>query len=964
MKGLIIALMLVPSAQAQTQLVPLNFYQACFGGMDDYHNSARIDNCDFQYLVNILTDRGFLEKRPGSVRVFDSVLSGYPIKNFKEFITPANRKYLLIHASQTVYSTDLLTISSITTTNVNAVMDSVSAFDKHFIVNGYDTPVYYDGTTTTSIPEMPVCKFVEFANERLLCANVAGAASTLYESGYADYTNWTIPIVESADAPTAFSFDAQDGQPLTGLFQSPFGTLAFKRSKMFIIRGVDGDDFEKKRLSDKVGCIDDRSIQLVDGCVQWLGVEGVYRWCGGATTPELVSRDIDTTIKAIRNITSNADTISLTTQADFEKGNRSVNGSQYGFSTVSVPNSIVPSSWTSITTDFTNTSFTNLSTMSVPGSIALPSLTPVTGYLDEHLQTVTTGGLSVTKHSPYGWTFYNSSPYEPTQYVGRLSTATILTSTSTYNARSTTTWAISTSFAEYAAGYAAILELFFVTDSTSITNTNGYSIKISYQDGTNQGRVYLYKYTTGSATQLGTGVFTVSRTYPNNTFKVIQDTSGVFRVWWEKVWSPTSTLLFTTTSDTAYVISTGTLITEKHWTGLGASTFYITSYSYEVLGITPTGTLTSSIFDTGYDQPIGGPFIVQSTVPTNTTILYSIAQATSTTGPFTTFSITENERIPCTQRYWVYSSTLSTTNLAQSPTISSIQLNASSTGTWDSEVINVGTLLTSWGQFNAITATNDHLLFYTRASMTPYSVDSATPSWTVQGNGYNIACDTGTYLQARVTSTIGSSTDTAQVLSLTFNWYEGEASQVASLFWDGRYYLSVSTGTEGTINNTVLVQQRNKKWTLFNGVNWSTLGIYDNAPYAGDGLTTSKIWRIIEEESYFDDNTKAINAEAITKDFQFDGQNNNKVFRKLYVESNPSVASTLSLGYSVDKSTTYYTTTQAIGLTPFNDEIKRFFPGFAKGQYLRLKFSNNTIYEPLMLNGYTLIGDIENLYRK
>ncbi len=907
MRSLLLLLMLSGSVQAQTQLAPLNFYQACFGGLDNYHDSARIDNCDFQDMQNVLTDRGFLEKRPGSVRIFDSVLSGYPIKNLKEYITNANRKYMLIHSSKTIYSTDLLTTVAIATTNVNAVMDSVSGFDKHFIVDGYDAAIYYDGTSTFTIDNMPICKYVEFANERILCGNVSGAASTIFASAFGDYTTWSIPVLESADAPTAWSFDQQDGKPLTGMFQSPFGLLAFKRTKTFIIRGVDNDDYEKRRISDNIGCVDDRSIQLVNGCPQWLGVEGVYKWCGGSGAPELVSREIDTTIKAIRNITSNADVVTLTSKADFDKGQFSANGPTNGFDSIRVNGSIVPSTWSIVDSDtptarYFPVGYEDFSDLNYTAN-------PVWTISGTDIWSAETGAL--TKIEGGGGTIYTAS----TQAYG--------------------TWQwdfyVPTTLAEAQVGFSVPYEV-------TINDAGNSFIRVRRK--------------TGGCTEI---ICSIATAHPADTWGayIVTRISNAF----------TLTTPWGSCNGTAGTAACGEIpTTNDSFDGIN---FAVNTAIDNIRTVaTTTGTFKSSIFDTTFSTPVGGIFT--ATAPTGITFTYAVQDSTSPNDDVwtTTQSVTINGRIPLINRYWKYWVNFITSASTVPVTLQGPTLNAISTGTWASEVLALGSLITSWGQFSAITDTNDRLLFYTRASTTTYTKDSSTPTWTLQGNGYNIACDTGTFLQARVVSTVGSSTDTAQVASLTMNWYEGDSAQVASLFWDGRYYVSVSTGSSATTNNTVLVQQRTGKWTLFNNVSWSTLGLYDNYPYAGDGLTTSKIWRIIEEESYFDDNTLPINAYAITKDFQFDGQNNSKIFRRLYLESSAGLANTMSLGYSVDKSTSYTTTTQAIGSTTYNDEVKQMFPGFAKGRYLRLKFSNNNIYEPLMLNGYTLIGDIEQLYRK
>lgn len=955
-KAALVFFLLVPQAMAQQAKVPLTFYQACFGGVDNYRDSARIDDCDFQDGRNFLTDRGYLEKRPGSLRVIDTVNDGFPVQYGKEFITQSNVKTLILHSGTTVYATDFSSAPvAITTVNVNGTIDSVSAFNRHFFVTGYDTPFYYDGASVVQVSSIPTCTFIEFAYERLWCANATGAESTLYASAFGDYTDWTIPDPLPADAPNSFTFDRQDGKPLTGLFYSPYGILAFKRTKMFVLRGVDNDDFTKQRISDSIGCVDDRSIQLVDGRVTWLGEDGVYQWAGGIGAPELISRDIDTTIRSVRNITSNPDSQIISSLTDFQAGLPSTNGSMLAWDTARFPGSITPSTWTyldTLTDMYTQENLVRVSTQIVQGHVQLNASSTTGVTLDDFSDGDYTSSPAWTVSNPSNMALTAASGFfSATSQIGGTNILRLTYQYPQHAAMPYGYWGMATklSLGRLSSGLSVL------HDQNVEVSTQTWAIWRTHFDGTST--VYV-NYNTKTITAW-TGAWDTDW----HTLAIVTKPDGTDFLY-DNLLVHTTTFAVTKSSETIIML---TNVTQEP-IGQNVSIDTVTiplQFS--------TGTFISPIIDTTFLTPTGGPFEFTDLVPIGSTLTYSVRSstynATAGMGAWTVVSTgtSGGYAVPATNRYWQYAADFSTSYSTQTPALTGVTLHAASTGTWDSAVLSIGTDITSWGQFAAnVDATRaNNLFFYMRSSSTLFAQDDTSIAWTLQANGENVSCSTGAFAQVRVVSNLVSSTESAKVNSITINWQEGEASKVASLFHDKRYFLAVNTSTSTTVNNLVLVRQRSGKWTMFDGPYHASLWMYDLNPYAGDGLTTSKVWRIMYEDAWYDDNVNPINAYVVTKDFQFGGQNNNKVFRHLYLESSATADQTLSLGYSVDKAAAYQYTSQAVtGNTVFNDEIKGMFPGFAKGRYLRLRFGNAVVNEPLKLDGYTVLGDIEGLYRR
>lgn len=120
------------------------------------------------------------------------------------------------------------------------------------------------------------------------------------------------------------------------------------------------------------------------------------------------------------------------------------------------------------------------------------------------------------------------------------------------------------------------------------------------------------------------------------------------------------------------------------------------------------------------------------------------------------------------------------------------------------------------------------------------------------------------------------------------------------------------------------------------------------------------------KDGVYSDNLSAINSYVISKDFTFGYPNNDKTLSTFYVESSPLITpSTLSLGYSINKSTSYTTTSINIDEgESYNEEVSTMFPNYATGKYFNFKFSNNIVDEYMKIEGFTLLGTVDELYRR
>jgi hypothetical protein len=123
-------------------------YLNTWGGLDTFHDSGKIADTDASNLSNVLTDRGYLEKRTGS-ELWQTLLAGYAVKYVQEFVSPSQTRYLVAQASSTVYYTDTSgSFSVLSTTTLSYNLDCVSAFGRLYCADGYAQPWYWDGNST------------------------------------------------------------------------------------------------------------------------------------------------------------------------------------------------------------------------------------------------------------------------------------------------------------------------------------------------------------------------------------------------------------------------------------------------------------------------------------------------------------------------------------------------------------------------------------------------------------------------------------------------------------------------------------------------------------------------------------------------------------------------------------------------------------------------------------------------
>ena len=907
-------------------------YLNAWGGLNVYSDSAKVADTDATALSNVLTDRGYLEKRTGS-ELFQTLLAGWSVLYMQEFVASSKTRYIIAHASSNVYASDTAAaFAVISTTTAGYNVDCTSAYGKEYCVDSVATPWGWNGTAVTRLSSAPICTFLEFADERLYCANTTAGDSRVHASAYGDPADWTVPATSPlpADVPNLFTFQRTDGEGITCFKVTPWGKFVGKRHSTHILKGQDNDSYYKRIIDPSIGCVDDRSVQMVDGVLMWLALEGVYAWAGSGK-PELVSQDIDSEIKAARQLVSNKASWVQTSQSDWQLGVLNASGPGALVSETITPGSITPSSWTAIDTssaDFAGGVFDiNVSSIVTDGDVTLR-------YEDF-------ADLNYTANPV--WTVVEGSGLDASSgYLQNLNYPGFVRADVSHG-QIVGQWEF-----DFYRSTTADYSLFnFGRDPSDIQFGKGYGLQIRQSPST----VRLVRSYGGTISDSILCEFTAQPDSSWAYYKITRSSSGNFTV--------TTLSTGCSATDTTYTIGSfiQVLLSEKCGVDNIKNLFK------------STGTYTSKWFDTGLSTPTGGPFVYGDYAPAGSTVTYSLRNSTDSAGgdnpswTTVTSSVSGNYRYPSSKHYWQYKADLSTSYSTQTVVLSSVTLMARTTAEYYSDVKYVAYSPITWMTFDANeSADGGSLSYWTRASTATFTKSSSTPTWVAQTNHLQVTASTGSYYQWKTLFNVPSGSNAVTINDVTTNWQEGSAGPVASLVWDHRYHLCVMNASDATINDRCWVYQRNKRWTHFDGPNYSVLTLFNNEPLAGSANTDGAIDKIMRPGVYSDKGV-AIDAYWIGPDMTWEQPNHTKTLRNVWLDAQYLSGGTLDIGYAMNRGTVFTSTTTTLDSTSgyVSKRVENLVDGYATGRYIRLRFGNDTLDKYFRLNTFTIYGEVDPL---
>lgn len=994
MKRLLLALIFAAAPLAAQTLDPVGVGVSGFGGINVYNDSTQIGDADAIDAQNVFTDRGFLEKRDGNV-YFANLISSYAVAFANQFVAPSNTSYIISASSAgQVFATSIGGTRQIASVTPSFPIDSVTAYGRHVIVNGEDQPFYYNGIGTAAInytfqgDTMPVGGLVEFDKERLWLGNIPlESAAEVRTSAFGSIGIWTIPSssAPSADSATAFLFNPDDGEGVTCLKATPWGMYAGKRHSSWIEKGSDNSSWYQLNIDPVVGCVDDRTVQMVDGVLVVLAVDGVYGWAGSGPM-QLISRDVTRLVQQIRQINSAAGAWIVNRQADWQAGTITLNGPSFSWDTVSMPNYIFPSSQTFIdnsTATFGAGIFVNVTTAVFVGDnldtgslwqgINLPPLVNDTEVIGQGLP-MTGLTLSLTTAS---WTHLGGSSYT----VSNASAAV-------YTAGSDFSTSIGTS-TNYGIGYGT------VSFSTRIKAGAAATVAIYFQGTASTTGSPFFAPTGNGYLLLITGAAPACGAFPaaNGAISLRRETGGgsspvlisssikttdalavayssftawtIYRDAANRFYLRANGLLVGTAVDGTYALAPFIILRASQGTRCSVKTPSNGAY---FMPFHSSGTFTSRTFDAQFSTPLPGPFSSTSTIKgfnVETAIYYSV-RTSSDAANWTSWAATSDTLRTSTmiQRYWQYKADLWNLSLGTTtPQIQTVSMTAASTGVYYSYVnfIGISSQTATWRSFNS----NDGgapWQYSLRSASYPFLASDLTPAWVAQPNNAFPAIPVNPYVQFKIDSSgMSSSSQNFATPRVALSWQTGLAASAASGYLNHRYWLCGAFSTFTFVNDGCLVWQQNKKWTTWKGPSPGAIAPYyvGNTLIMGSGNTDSTLWKMMQPGVYTDSGT-AITAYWTTKDYTFGSPFQQKSIREIWTDAYAIAGGSMTVSYTVDKSTV--SVARVINLDSKAAFISKKVPidaSFILGKFLRFNFSDATAGQYMRLNNFSAFGDIK-----
>lgn len=968
--------MLVAPASAAGPLLPNNWSAVGYsewGGLNLLVDSTMIGS-DAQEAINVLTDNGYLEKRTGNVRLA-TILDGYPVKYVGDWSAASGSRYLIAHASDTIYQTnfsgDPVVLSTIAS---GATLNMVAAFSQLQFADANRSLWYWDSASTATVANSPVCTYLAYKDYRLWCANLpngftttgnttnGGGSSTVLISSVGGNSYWAVPADVSTidNAANRFDFNPDDGDNINCLAATPWGMFVGKRFSSYIVKGNGNLSYDPRLLDPKIGCLDNRSVQMVYGVLQWLAIDGVYGF-DGTGPPRLISRELDPLMAQLRQATYSQGQWATQLRADWAQGTESTTTLSLPalpWDYTSVPGEIFPSSFTlyddnsslalESSLGFGSDTLVSIDTTSFPLSVGFAQIAPSTAGIQVWVSTFTQGnfttiqttwtevsGITKTKDDIVDGLNVNFGPDAIFGDPATPNTAGVIYTMAPSSANAppgywdygywSFGWAPANDFVgTWSNGQCSstsgdtCFEFGFISDKLPSLAWSGYSLTAIQGSCAGPSCAYtlrLNKSIAGVRTVLASGSIAVTEHGTNqisySTVAVTRTPGGLFTVYIG------TTAQFSAQDDTAAATNAKLSFLSLYNLQSGDSREGINAaYGVEFRGFPRNGnSITSRIYDTGMGAPLAGLFTSSYTLQGatgETSIDFFVRSSSSPNNDmWTSWAASSNNVIAVLpQRYWQYQANFYTNISSYTPRLGYVELVGVTTGYYYSRVNFIGSLITSWRQFS-VTQSNPGVYNYAvRTASYVFVSTNTTIPWVTQTANQNITASTNTYAQFRLDSTSltsnASRASAAENISAVFlRWDQGTNIPAASATLDRRYMLCVAISSAVTMPDTCLIRQKNGKW-----VQWDidstvgALGLYNNEIIAADGGTSSDVWEILQDGIYQDDGA-AIAASWITADFTGGVVFNPKTYYGVWMDLAPVTVSSFTYSYQLNKESGY-----------------------------------------------------------
>ena len=373
-------LFLAAMAMAETYNPSVEVYDNFDCGLITQYSPNRINKNCLTEATNVQVDEDFAITRPKGYSQFNltTCAGGQSIKGLWHFLTSDATDYIVIHSSNSMFYDDGsgecnaitgLTNVLVTTATVNCVQTLGRLWCTSKEYGGFS----WNRTSTEAITGMPRAGQIGAMRNRVIVGDIQGEESRVRGSGELDGTDWTVQIPGRSTTPFNLSFGGiADGKrvvALMGEYQNAY--IVGKADSIWGISGYDRRDFSTFRISEEIGIKDSRIVREKNNALYWMSGRGIEKMMG--TRIERISDGIRNTIEEIINApATQVNTITQTTQSDWELGNLQASGPGAKMSATISPGDVVVSTWQVIDTlggDFASGTQVNTSTLPVSGSL-------------------------------------------------------------------------------------------------------------------------------------------------------------------------------------------------------------------------------------------------------------------------------------------------------------------------------------------------------------------------------------------------------------------------------------------------------------------------------------------------------------------------------------------------------------------------------------------------------------------
>lgn len=837
------------------------------------------DGC-LQEALNVIFDKDVgVQRRQGYAQFNTTALTGAAaVRRLYPFDAPDGTQYVIAVSSDKIYSASVggsfSAITGMTGLSQTENTACVQGLGRLWCTNQSNGLLYWNGTSTGAIAAGPAGSLIDIYRNRVLVSRVSGNQSSLYGSGHLDGENWTTAAASTSPFIIRIggTNDGDSIQCLMGTYNDAY--LIGTESRLYALYGFDNTDFAVREISREVGCIDDTSVQEMDGSLYWLSRRGIERM-QGTVVDWKVSYPIINLVEPIIQASGNSQSALDTAQADFEAGNLIVSGQRAAMSATILSGSVVPSSWSVSETsgnDWASYTMVNMSTSVVAGSLILGPLVDLTtvNWMNNSDGTVLPA---------------NDTPPWASLGSGIVSSA-VATGVFTAVVGSPGGLSLSPTTGTFTVGDTAIFHA-----SHSMTNNSAASNLIQYTLKNGQYCSLLRArptYTELITCTVGTRIS--SAAINNATY---QEYRTVMRGSNVSVYvGSVPTLLFSGNASTEGVyppVINFVFSMLGGSSGDGNATFTADFLRFQHGVYAASGTITSGIFDTGLSTPTWGGLAVAISSDSQTTATFEVQSSADGSSFESLVSVPIGSNLTAAQRrYLRYKATFSTSVSSKSARVESIDLLARTTGYFISQCRNPGTSITSWGLFQCNSANDGgSFSFAISTAATCHSATRSTATWNAQTNNTAIAVATAAFVAYRSLLDLGSDGDNQPALQdCTINWEAGgNRPEVASGVYDHRYHLFYTTSTQASpVNTDALVLDQFDRWSKWDNIPARSATRYRSDLLIGDGSATGKIYRLYTGN---DDNGAAFTSRIRTKDFDLGNWRANKSFGSLWLELSP-----------------------------------------------------------------------------